>query len=92
MSRRPKSYWSGVACSTERDKIAIRSWFQPLCNDMTPEKAEILCDIETDRERKLRAVMVQKNGTRCLAERTVGVRTFSIRIKSLPSKGSSNGR
>lgn len=75
-----KSYWQAVACSTPGHKEAIKSWFSPLCDDMTPENAEILCDRETDREKKIRATMIDKNGVRRVATRTKGGRTFSVTL------------
>jgi len=57
-----KSYWSGVSCDSDRDRKALLSWFSPLCDDMTPIKAEILCDLETDREKKLRVLMRRPTG------------------------------
>ena len=78
----PKSYWSGVSIHGERSQAAVKSWFSPLCDDMTVEKAEILCDIETDREKKIRAVMVDPSGKRHIATRTKGGRTYSISLKA----------
>lgn len=77
-----KSYWMGVACSSDRQKANVRSWFSPLCDKMTVESAEILCDIETDREKKIRAVVVDESGKRHIAERTRGGRKFSISLKA----------
>jgi len=48
---------------------------------MTVESAEILCDCETDREKKIRAVMVDESGKRHIAVRTKG-RNFSISLKA----------
>ncbi len=78
-----KSYWCGVSVHTDRDKAAVRSWFSPLCDEMRVESAEILCDIETDREKKIRAVVVDGNGKRHVATRTK-VRKFSISLKATP--------
>lgn len=59
-----KSEWGGVCCESERDHAAINSWFgrflpqdwgAPLC-------AEILTDIETDREKAIRALYRLPNG------------------------------
>jgi hypothetical protein len=56
----------------------VKSWFQPLCEDMTPYKAEILCDKETDREKKIRAFMTDPHGKKFKFERTKGGRNFSV--------------
>ena len=82
MSRPKKSYWQKASVTTERDKAAVKSWFAPLCNDMTPESAEILIEIATDREKKIRALMVDAKGKKVIAERTRGGRTFSISLKA----------
>lgn len=76
-----KSYWQKMACSTARDRRAVKSWFGFVCEDMTPESAEILCDIETDREKKLRAIMIDKDGRRRRATRTLGGKTFTIKLE-----------
>ena len=75
-----KSYWLDVYIGTPNAKAAVKSWFAPLCDDMTPESAEILCDKITDREKKLRAVMVDKDGKRRTATRTKGGKTFSVTL------------
>lgn len=76
-----KSEWQGMCCTTEQDKDAIKSWFAPLCDDMEPASCDVLCDIETDRSKKVRAVMVEKTGKRLLATRTLGGKQFSIHLK-----------
>lgn len=78
-----KSYWQSMVCDGPRSHEAIKSWLSPMCADMTPLKAEILCDIATDKEKKLRVLMQDKDGKKILAIRTFG-RKFSITIK--PSK------
>lgn len=75
-----KSYWSDIFCRTDSDKRAIKSWFSPLCDEMEPTRAEILCDIETDREKKLRAIFKNKDGKQFCAIRTNG-RRYSITLK-----------
>jgi hypothetical protein len=75
-----KSTWIGMSVNGERSQVAIRSWFSPLCDDMTCEKAEVLCDNETDREKKIRAAMVDKSGQKFFAVRTRG-KTYSISLK-----------
>ena len=70
MKRRAKSYWTPMCCETDRDRSAVKSWFSPLCDDMEPVEASILCDIATDREKKLRVVMRDKNGRRRVAVRS----------------------
>jgi hypothetical protein len=76
-----KSEWQGMCCSTPRDKAAIKSWFAPCCDDMDPVSCDVLCDIDTDRSKKVRATMLRKDGTRVLATRTTGRKTFSIHLK-----------
>lgn len=76
-----KSTWMGVGVDGESSQRAVRSWFSPLCDDMTITKAEILCDNETDREKKIRAFAVDTNGKKFVAVRTRG-RTFSITLKA----------
>lgn len=78
-----KSEWQSMCCTTERDKGAIKSWFAPVCDDMEPASCDVLCDIATDRSKKVRAIMVGKNGKRVLATRTMGQR-FSINLKPAP--------
>lgn len=81
MRKLAKSEWTGVSVLTDRDKAAVKSWFGFLVKDMTPEKAEILCDIETDREKKIRAVMVDDKGKRFIATRTMGRKTYSVSLR-----------
>lgn len=81
MGKFAKSEWSGVSVRTDRDKVAVKSWFGFLCKDMTPEKAEVLCDVETDREKKIRCIMVDAKGKKFLATRTLGGKTFNISLK-----------
>lgn len=54
-----KSEWVKMVCDSERTKDAIRSWFSPLCDAMTPESADVLEVIETGRTKKARAVMFE---------------------------------
>lgn len=77
-----KAYWSPVCCTTDRDKANIKSWFGFMCADMTPEKAEILCDIETDKEKKIRVLMVDKEGKRRWAIRAKTSRGVTITLKA----------
>lgn len=77
-----RSTWMSVVCDSDHHRAAVKSWFSPLCDDMTPEKAEILVDNETDQEKKVRALMVDGDGTRHLATRTRG-KTFSIALKKV---------
>lgn len=76
-----KSYWTPVACDSEGNKRAISSWFSPLCNGMEPIKADILCDIETDREKKIRVLMRQPDGTERLAIRSKRKGGFTITLE-----------
>lgn len=78
---RKRSEWMGVSCDSERHYAAIRSWFSPLCDDMTPKKAEILVDCETDREKKLRALMIDASGNERWAIRCNNKRGHSITLK-----------
>lgn len=78
MPAQAKSYWQTMYLGDDRARETCRSWFAPLADDMTPHKAEILCDIETDREKKLRAFMKDSDGAEFKFERTMGQR-FSIR-------------
>lgn len=80
-----KSYWQKMGCRTERDKIAIKSWFDPFADDLTPESADILCDIETDREKKLRVVMVDADGAKFRLTRTIGKRGTTIKRERMTS-------
>ena len=72
-----KSYWQSVSLEGERSQDAIRSWFAPLADGMVCDKAELLCDIETDREKKIRAFMTDPQGVKYKFVRTKG-RNFSI--------------
>ena len=81
-----KSYWQAVYVDSDDAKAVCKSWFAPMCEGMTPYKAEILCDIETDREKKLRAFMIDDEGKHHKFERTkVGGKTFSISSKPVPA-------
>lgn len=75
-----KSYWQTMSVRTDADRRAVKAWFAPVCNDMTPESAEVLCDKATDREKKARAVMVDADGVKHIATRSLG-KTFYIDIK-----------
>lgn len=81
MTKARKTYWMGVSTETDRDMAAVRGWFSPLCDSMTVESAEILCDIETDREKRIRAIMVDAEGKRRVATRTIGQK-YSISLKA----------
>lgn len=67
-----KSYWMNVTARTERQRAAILSWLGPVCVGMTVESAQVLCDKATDREKKIKAIVVDQSGTRKLATRTLG--------------------
>lgn len=73
-----KSYWQEAYIGSARSKQDVKSWFGPLCEGMIPYKAEILCDIDTDREKKIRAYMTDAEGRNYLLERTLGRKTFSV--------------
>ena len=83
-----KSYWQSAYVGDDRSKDAVKSWFAPMCDGMTPYKAEILCDIETDREKKARAFMTDADNKRYQFERTLGGKTFSISRKCLGAQPS----
>jgi len=76
-----KSYWMGISLSSQKSKEACKSWFAPLADEMTPYKAEILCDTETDREKKLRAFMTNAEGEKYKLERTLGKNNYTISAK-----------
>lgn len=81
-----KSYWQNVYIDSDSAKDAVKSWFAPMCDEMTPYKAELLCDIETDREKKIRAFMTDVDGKKYQFERTRGGKTFSISRKPLTTE------
>lgn len=78
-----KSYWTECSSESDRSKEAIRSWFMPLAADMTPYKAEILCDIETDEEKKLRAFMRDASGQAYQLVRSRTARGFTLSMKKI---------
>lgn len=85
MTRQSRSYWSGISLHSDAAKDALRSWFMPLADDMIPYKGEVLCDVETDRDKKLRAFMVGKDGKRYVLTRTRGSQgNYSVTIKAIP--------
>ena len=75
-----KSYWQTMSLHSDGAKEACKSWFGPLSEGMTPYKCEVLCDIETDAEKKIRAFMTDTAGARFKLERTRG-RNYSVSIK-----------
>ncbi len=77
-----KSYWQKMSCEGRRAQDAALSWFSPLSDGMTVVSADILCDIETDKEKKIRAVMVDADGKKLSFTRTLGKR-FSISRRPL---------
>lgn len=76
-----KSEWIGVCSSTERDKKALRSWFNGMIDDCEIISAQCLTEIETDREKKLRLKIRLPTGVEKLVERTFGARQFTIHFK-----------
>lgn len=76
-----KSYWESASVDSDSSRDAVKSWFAPMCDGMTPYKAEILCDVETDREKKIRAFMTDADGKHYRFERTRGGKQFSISMK-----------
>jgi hypothetical protein len=81
-----KTYWLSAYIGSDKAKENIKTWFTPLCDGMTPYKAEILCDIETDREKKIRAFMIGADNRYYKFERTLGSKTFSISRKRVDPK------
>ena len=79
--RAARSYWQSCVADTEGAKEAIKSWFAPMSDGMTPYKAEILCDVETDAEKKLRAFMVDGEGKRFEFTRSHRRRDMVISMK-----------
>lgn len=77
-----KSYWLGMVVDNPAAQQAVKSWLMGLVDGMTCESADVLCDAETDREKKLRAVMVDAKGKRRLFTRTMGMR-FTVTSKHL---------
>jgi hypothetical protein len=76
-TKRPsKSYWQ--ECSIH-DQKTIKSWFGGLADDINITKAEILCDVDTDREKKLR-VFGERGTDHYILTRTMGNK-FSISCK-----------
>lgn len=77
-----KSYWQSVSIRSAKDQTAVKSWFG-ICvdDDDTITKAEILCDKETDREKKIRAIITSKTGDTFQLERSLGARNFTISRK-----------
>ena len=76
-----KSYWQTVSVRTENDRKAIKSYFRGLCDEYTPESAAVLCDAATDREKKLRVVMVDSEGVKRIATLSRNKREDVINIK-----------
>ena len=73
-----KSYWQEAYIGNANSKAAVKSWFGALCEGMIPYKAEILCDFETDREKKIRVFMTDDKGVNYQFERTLGRKIFSV--------------
>lgn len=83
-----KSYWMGVSTRGPRSQEAILSWLGPLCYGYTVESASILCDTATDREKKLKAVVVDTKGRRRIVTRTLGGRRWTLVLSApLPEAG-----
>jgi hypothetical protein len=76
-----KSYWQAAYIGSDDAKAIVKSWFAPMCEGMVPYKADILCDVETDKEKKLRAFMTDDKNNHFKFERTRGANTFSISRK-----------
>lgn len=78
-----KSEWQSAYVGSEKSQEAIKSWFGHLADGLTPYKAEILLDIETDREKKIRALMTDADNKHYRLERTLGGKSFSISRKPM---------
>jgi len=78
MSR--KSYWQECHVSADNQET-IKSWFAGMADDMEVTKAEILCDVQTDREKKIR-IFARKDGEDFVLVRTKG-RSFSVLCKKV---------
>ena len=77
----PRSIWEGVSCHTDRDRDAIRSWFNGLADGMNgPLKANILTRTSDDRSLKIRALFETADGRQKEIVRTMGKR-FTITIR-----------
>lgn len=85
-----KSYWQSAHVGSDRAKESVKSWFGSMCEGMTPYKAEILCDIATDREKKIRAFMTDANNKHYQFERTLGGKTFSVTRKPIDTQGAAH--
>jgi len=83
MAKQPKSYWQAMSLDSPHSRDACRSWFGVMADEMMPYKAEVLCDIKTDKEKKLRAFMRDGDGREFKLERTLGGRNFTIRRVAL---------
>jgi len=74
-----KSYWQ--ECRVDGNQEAIKSWFVGMAEDMHVTKAEILCDVETDMERKIR-IFARKGERDYVLTRTKG-RRFTVSCKEV---------
>lgn len=81
-----RSYWQSMVSDTDQARDAIRAWFAPLSIGMTPHKAEVLCDIETDAERKLRAFMTDQDGQIYQFTRARTARGFTMTMKRVAKR------
>lgn len=81
--RQRKTYWQKCACDTPGSRDAIKSWFSPMSDGMIPYRAELLCDIETDAEKRLRAFMTNKAGQRFEFTRSRNGRNVNVSIKPI---------
>ena len=77
-----KSYWMCVSTDTDRDKANVLSWLSPLCDGMKVESAEIMCDVATDREKKIKVIVVDEKGKRRIAIRSKTKGGWSITLKA----------
>lgn len=80
-----KSEWSSVAIDGPRSQATIKSWFASMADDMAVTKAEILCDIATNREKKIKILATNVEGKCFQLVRTLDGKTFSISRKVVSS-------
>lgn len=79
-----RSYWQSMVAEGPRAHEAIKSWLSPLCDDLTPYEADILCDWHTDEERgKLRVYASDADGVCYLLTRTRTKQGHTVNMKKL---------
>lgn len=82
-----KSTWMGVSLHGERSKANVMSWFGLVGENMTPYEAEVLCDNETDIEKKVRVRVIDPDdGKKYELVRTLGAKTYTITRKAIEAR------